>query len=118
SGMLMVGNRSTGMRARLVIPMTASARQMTMMKYGFRIEKRGIEILLRGGGPPAIHQQIRRRDNEDGQKDRRSETADDGAGQRCILLTPGSHLQGHRHHSDDGGKRRHQNRTQADAEGG
>src|SRR5579864_7719626 len=112
SGMLMVGNKSTGMRARLVIPMTASARQTTMMKYGFRIEKRGIEILLRGCGPPSIHQKISRRNYEHGQQDRRSETADDGARQRRILLAPGSQLQGHRHHSNDGGERRHQDRAQ------
>ena len=40
SGKLMGGNRSTGMRAKLVIPITTSARQITTMKYGFRMEKR------------------------------------------------------------------------------
>ena len=35
----MSGNRSTGMRTRLVSPMTAAIRQTTMMKYGLRMEK-------------------------------------------------------------------------------
>ncbi len=38
----MVGNKSTGMRTRLVMPITISARQITTMKYGLRIEKRDI----------------------------------------------------------------------------
>ena len=35
----MTGNRSTGMRARLVTPITINARQITTMKYGLRMEK-------------------------------------------------------------------------------
>src|SRR5579862_7227818 len=38
----MGGNRSMGMRAMLVTPMTSSVRQMTMMKYGLRMENPGI----------------------------------------------------------------------------
>ena len=38
----MVGNRSTGIRARLVIPITTRARQITTIRYGLRIEKPGI----------------------------------------------------------------------------
>ena len=38
----MVGNKSTGIRSRLVTPITISARQMTTIKYGLRIEKRDI----------------------------------------------------------------------------
>jgi len=38
----MVGNKSTGMRTRLVTPMTRMTRHTTMMKYGLRIEKRDI----------------------------------------------------------------------------
>lgn len=38
----MVGNKSTGMRTRLVTPITIRARQITTMKYGLRIEKRDI----------------------------------------------------------------------------
>ncbi len=36
----MEGNRSTGIRSRLVTPITISARQITTMKYGLRMEKR------------------------------------------------------------------------------
>src|SRR5215831_9500292 len=43
----MEGNRSTGMRTRLVTPMTISARQMTTMKYGLRIEKPDIYSTIR-----------------------------------------------------------------------
>ncbi len=45
SGRLIGGNRSTGIRARLVTPMTTSARQITMMKYGLRIENPGIKFV-------------------------------------------------------------------------
>src|SRR5271169_4124465 len=45
--MLMAGNRSTGIRERLLMPMTTSARQTTMMKYGFRMEKRGMNFFRR-----------------------------------------------------------------------
>ena len=38
----MGGNKSTGMREMLVTPITSSTRQITTMKYGLRIENRGI----------------------------------------------------------------------------
>ena|SRR5579885_4605 len=38
TGMLMPGNRSTGMRTRLLTPTTTTIRQATMMKYGYRRE--------------------------------------------------------------------------------
>jgi hypothetical protein len=44
SGKLMEGKRSTGMRTRLVTPITIKAKQQTMMKYGLRIENRGIGL--------------------------------------------------------------------------
>src|ERR1700722_7923284 len=40
----MGGNKSTGIRAMPVTPITSSTRQMTMMKYGLRIEKPGINL--------------------------------------------------------------------------
>jgi len=43
TGMLMLGNRSTGMRTRLVMPITAVIRQVTMTKYGKRIAKRDMD---------------------------------------------------------------------------
>ncbi len=46
TGMLMVGNRSTGMRTRLVMPTTAVIRQATMMKYGKRIANRDMAASL------------------------------------------------------------------------
>src|SRR6185312_5868924 len=40
--MLIAGNRSTGMRARLVTPITSNTRQMTTIRYGLRIENLGM----------------------------------------------------------------------------
>ncbi len=45
SGRLIVGNKSTGIRVRLVTPMTSNTRQITIMKYGLRIENPGIEFI-------------------------------------------------------------------------
>ena len=52
----MLGNRSTGICARLVIPITISAMQITMMKYGFRMEKRDTALLLFSLGAGVSHQ--------------------------------------------------------------
>jgi hypothetical protein len=41
----MGGNKSTGMRATLVIPMTVNTRQITIMKYGLRMENPDIGYL-------------------------------------------------------------------------
>ena len=38
TGILIGGNRSTGMRATVLTPTTASTRQRTTIRYGFRIE--------------------------------------------------------------------------------
>src|SRR6202044_3438358 len=45
SGKLIGGKRSTGIRERLVTPITSSVRQITMMKYGLRIENPGIKFV-------------------------------------------------------------------------
>ena len=39
TGILMSGNRSTGMRPRLVTPTTATIRQMTTIRYGLPMAK-------------------------------------------------------------------------------
>src|SRR5579871_899379 len=64
-----------------------------------------------------INQQISRRHDEDGKKNRRSQPADDGAGHGGVLLAALTELHGHRKHSDDGGERRHEDGPQADAAG-
>jgi hypothetical protein len=40
TGILIGGNRSTGIRTKLVTPTTQVMRQMTMMRYGRRMAKR------------------------------------------------------------------------------
>src|SRR5581483_1844096 len=105
----MVGNRSTGMRSRLVTPMTTSTRQMTIMKYGFRMEKRDIAAMLsfalrrRGSLPIPVHQQVSGGHDIHGQNDGSRQTADNRARERSILFASGSHFQRHRHHADNRG---------------
>src|SRR3954471_5360589 len=40
TGILIEGKRSTGIRTTVAVPMTQIIRQMTMIKYGKRMEKR------------------------------------------------------------------------------
>src|SRR6202020_2925861 len=45
SGKLMGGKRSTGIRDKLVTPITTSTRQITITKYGLRIENPAIKFV-------------------------------------------------------------------------
>src|SRR5215470_14303133 len=56
--MLMGGNRSTGMRTRMVVPTIAMTRQQTTMKYGFRIANRDIRTC-----PQVDHQRFSEQPN-------------------------------------------------------
>jgi hypothetical protein len=44
TGILIGGNKSTGIRMRLVTPTTQTMRQMTMMRYGRRMAKRDMAM--------------------------------------------------------------------------
>ena len=44
TGILIAGNKSTGIRTRLVTPTTQVMRQRTMMRYGRRMAKRDMEM--------------------------------------------------------------------------
>ena len=44
TGILIGGNKSTGIRTRLVTPTTQVMRQMTMMRYGRRMAKRDMKM--------------------------------------------------------------------------
>src|SRR5882724_10728766 len=62
TGMRTAGKRSTGMRTRLVTPITQIIKHMTMMRYGYRMEKRDMEKkgeLAFGGGPRLIANRTR-----------------------------------------------------------
>ena len=44
TGILIGGNKSTGIRTRLVTPTTQVMRQMTMIRYGRRMAKRDMKM--------------------------------------------------------------------------
>src|SRR5579864_8900032 len=103
--MLMDGNRSTGMRTKLVTPITTRTRQTTIMKYGLRMEKRGMaQSAYYLAGAPAIHQQVSCRNDKHGENHRGCQPADNGARQRGVLFAAGPEFQRHRDHADDGGQ--------------
>src|SRR5579871_591739 len=96
----MAGKRSTGIRTKLVTPMTNNTRQTTMMKYGLRIENSGIAFPILVEFPResiaqsssglnrlvAINQQVRGWHNKNRQDNRSRKPTNDGACQRRILL--------------------------------
>src|ERR1700729_1629073 len=61
-------------------------------------------------GAAAVHQQIRRGDNENRENDGSEQAADDHARQRRVGFAARFQFESHRQKSDNGGQRRHQNR--------
>src|SRR5690348_1712447 len=64
-----------------------------------------------------MDQKICRRHKEDGHDYGNRQAADDGAGERSVLLAAGFHRECHRDEAENGGEGSHENRPQAHAAG-
>src|SRR5579875_1376778 len=66
---------------------------------------------------PGVNDEVDRRHKEDGNDDGDCQTADDGAGQRRVLLAAGLKAEGHGNHAQQRCERGHQDGAQADFAG-
>src|ERR1017187_6103342 len=104
-GLFWMARRCASARVRRMVCWACAAPNATRAR---RIENR----ILVG---PVINQRVSGGNQENGEGHGHAETAENGARQGRVGLTAGAELQRHGKQSDDGGERRHEHGTQADA---